>query len=178
MKQSVRNILLVFSGLILISGCKKHDYTAVSQEVILFQYDYSSSSEHSGFLIDSEGNVYTYSNPSEWNHPDSDMEISREQAEENTGSSVFSGIKIPGEELLKYAKAIDFIASSRVTAPRKNSAGEGSTRFICYQFDESAQKYKGYLIKSEGEVSRENLNFHSKRVSQWMKDIGSSVKPE
>jgi len=177
MKKPVIYIVLSLFVIISVSGCKKRDLTSGSEQVILFHYDYSSSSQHFGYFIDSEGNVFTYNDPPGWNMPDNDLEINQEQLAENTGSAVFSGIKIPEDELSRYAKVIDFIASSKVTGPGKSMTGEGTSQYICYQFDENSQKYRGHLIRSEGNVSRENLNFHSKRVTQWMKEIGASVIP-
>ncbi|OFY64633.1 MAG: hypothetical protein A2V64_13280 [Bacteroidetes bacterium RBG_13_43_22] len=145
------------------------------QQMILFQYDFRNAAQHYGFIVDSEGNVFTYNNPGSWNFPDSDFEISQEEVAENTGKCVFSGIRIPDDELLKYTKVIDFIALSKVTAPRITDADKGTAQYICYQFEESSQKYKGHLIKTEGDVTRENLNFHSKRVYTWMKETGNGL---
>jgi len=177
MKRSNIYILLSLFVIISVSGCKKRDLTSTSEQEILFQYDYRSSSQHSGYFIDSEGNVFTYNDPSFWNNPDNDLEISQEQIAENIGNSVFSGIKIPEDELSRYSKVIEFIASSKVTGPGKSIPVEGTAQYICYQYNENSQKYRGHLIRSEGNVTRENLNFHSKRVAQWMKEIGISVIP-
>jgi len=177
MKRPFIYILLSLFVIISVSGCKKRDLSAGSEQEILFQYDYRSSSQHSGYFIDSEGNVFTYNDPSFWNMPDNDLEISQEQLAENIGNSLFSGIKIPEDELSRYAKVIEYLASSKVTGPGKSITGEGTAQYICYQFDENSQKYRGHLIRSEGNITRENLNFHSKRVTQWMKEIGTSVEP-
>lgn len=164
--------------ILALPGCKKRDYSSDRQQMILFQYDYRSSSQHYGYYVDSEGNVYTYNDPSEWNMPDNDLEISQELISDNTGNTVYSGIKISEDELSRYAKVIDFIASSKVTAPGKNMNNDGTVQYICYRFDENYQKYKGCLIRSEGRITRENLNFHAKRVSQWMDEIaGKALTP-
>ncbi|MFH0843820.1 MAG: hypothetical protein V1903_14540 [Bacteroidota bacterium] len=178
MKRSNIYILLSLFVIFSVSGCKKRDLTAGSEQKILFQYDYTNGSQHSGYLIDNEGNVFTYNDPSFWNMPDNDLELSQEQLTENTGNSVFSGVKIPEDELSRYAKVIEFIASSKVSGPGKNITGKGTAQYICYQFDENSQRYRGHLIRSEGNVTRENLNFHSKRITQWMKEIGTSVMSE
>ena len=175
MKHSIKYITLIISAILLISGCKKRDFAAGSDQMIVFQYDFSSKTQHHGYLIDSEGNLFTYSNPYDWNFPDNDLEITREQVEENIGRCIYSGIKIPDEEMVKHVKVIEFIASSKVTAPKRNADEEWTAQFICYQYSENSQKYKGHIIKSEGDISRENLNFHSKRVSSWLRDIGAGL---
>jgi len=177
MRQSIRNIAILFLAILVITGCKKGDFSANSQ-VILFQYDHALEGQHRGFIIDSEGNVFTYNNPEEWNFPDKDFEISQRQADENIGKCEFSGKKIPGDELMKYAKYIEYIASSKVTAPRNKGDDTGTIQFICYQFSENSNLYKGHLIKIEGDYSRENLNFHSKKVISWIREIGNGVSFE
>jgi hypothetical protein len=178
MRQSVYYIALFVIALMLAAGCKKRDLVAEKQQMILFQYDFRNDTQHYGFIVDSEGNVFTYTNPGNWNYPDNDFEISQEKVAENVGKCVFSGIRIPDDELLKYMKVIDFIALSKVTAPRKTDAGKGTAQYICYQFEVSSQKYRGNLIRTEGDVTRENLNFHSKRVTSWMKEIGNGLSFE
>jgi hypothetical protein len=178
MKQPTRNILLSIVVILLITGCKKTDIHDDTQQRILFQYDHVCETQHYGFILDNEGNIYTYNNPENWNFPDKDFEISLNQAEKIADKCVFSGKKIQPDELMKYAKCIEHIAMSKVTAPRNTGSDEGITQYICYQFSESSQTYSGHLIKTEGDVTRENLNFHSKRVSSWMREIGEVISFE
>jgi hypothetical protein len=178
MRVPVYYITLFSVAIILTSGCKKHEYVADQQQMILFQYDFRSDTQHNGFIIDGEGNVFTYNNPEKWNFPDNDLEISEEMITENTGKCDYSGIKIPEDELVRYAKVIEFIASSKVTAPKSTGTEEGTSQYICYQYSESSQKYKGQIIKTEGDITRENLNFHSKRVASWMRDIETTLSSD
>ena len=78
---------------------------------------------------------------------------------------------IETEELRKYSGFIPNIVSSKVTAPKNQNADAGSTKFICYQFSESTGTYKGTLIKMEGDITCENLNFYSKKVAAWLREI-------
>jgi len=176
MRRSVIYITILFLIILLASRCKKSDFST-SGQVILFQYDYVRGINHHGFIIDNGGNVFTY-NTDEMNFPDRDLEIRLDKADEYLGQCEFSGIKIAGEELLKYARYIEYIASSKVTAPRDTRVDTGTIRFICYQFDESSGLYIGQLIKMEGDYTRENLNFHSRKVSSWMREIGRELSIE
>lgn len=85
------------------------------------------------------------------------------------------GKKIPAEELQKYTNFINNIASSQVTAEKNVAADAGSAEYICYQYSESTNTYKGSVIKKEGDFTCENLNFHSKKVTAWMKEINSRI---
>lgn len=160
-----------------MTGCKK-SIVLSDKQVILFQLEYVNYAwgyQHNGFLIDNDGNVLTYNNPEDWNFTGDDLILSERQVNENLGKCIHSGKKIPKDELLKYAGYINNIASSKVTALKNVAADAGSTEFICYQYSEHTGMYRGYLIKMEGDFTRENLNFFSKKVSAWMKEINSEL---
>jgi hypothetical protein len=177
MKSSSEKIFLITLLVLFITGCKKN-YVISDKQVILFQLEYINYAwgyQHNGFIIDNEGNVLTYSNPEDWNFPDNDFSLSESQVAGNIGNCIQSGKKIPKEELQKYTNYIKNIASSKVTAIKNVAADAGSLEFICYQFSESTGMYKGYLIKMEGDFTCENLNFYSKKVAAWMKDINYNL---
>ena len=177
MKSSSEKIILITLLVLFITGCKKN-YVISDKQAILFQLEYINYAwgyQHNGFIIDNEGNVLTYSNPEDWNFPDNDFSLSESQVADNIGNCIQSGKKIPKEELQKYTNYIKNIASSKVTAIKNVAADAGSLEFICYQFSESTGMYKGYLIKMEGDFTCENLNFYSKKVAAWMKDINNNL---
>jgi len=177
MKLSLGKIILIALLVLLITGCKKN-YIISDKQAILFQFEYVNYAwgyQHNGFIIDNGGNVMTYNNPEDWNFPDNDFSISESQVAKNIGSCIQSGKKIPKGELQKYTNFIKNIASSKVTALKNVAADAGSSEFICYQFSESTGTYKGYLIKMEGDFTCENLNFYSKKIAAWMRDINNSL---
>jgi hypothetical protein len=177
MKFQLKNILFFIVIVLFTTGCKKN-YVISEKQVILFQFEYVNYAwgyQHNGFFIDNNGNVLTYNNPEEWNYPDNNLNLNESQVAENLGKCLKTSIKIPKEELQKYTNYIKNIASSKVTALKNVAADAGSSEFICYQFSESNATYKGYLIKMEGDFTCENLNFFSKKVSAWMKNVGSTI---
>jgi hypothetical protein len=174
------NQLKIFSILLIVlfsAGCKKN-YVISEKQEMLFQFEYINYAwgyQHSGFIIDNNGNVFTYNNPENWNFPDKDYVISASQVAENLSQCRLSGKKISKEELLKNATYIKNIASSKVTALKNIAADAGSYEYVCYQFSQSTMTYKGSLIKMEGDFTCENLNFYSKKVALWMKGINNSL---
>ena len=170
-------IILFLLLAIVSAGCKKNNVISEKQ-AILFQVDYINYAwgyQHTGFIIDNAGDILTYKNPEEWNFPDKEFELSEDQVKANLEHCVKTGGKINTEELRKYAGYIKNISSSKVTAPKNVAADAGSLKFICYQFDEKTLTYKGCLIKMEGDFTSENLNFFSKKVTMWLKDINKSL---
>ncbi|NSW95509.1 MAG: hypothetical protein HPY62_12445 [Bacteroidales bacterium] len=173
MKLSVIKILFAVTLLMPFPGCKKN-YLLSEKQIVLFQFEYRGE-QHSGFIIDNEGNVLVYSNPEGWNFPDTNMILTEEQVYENLEKCVFTGKKIPGEELRKYAVHIPNITMSKVTAARNTGAGIGTIRFLCYQYSESTETYKVSVIRTEGDYTSENLNFYSKKVIAWMRGINNNL---
>jgi len=173
-------IYIIFVLLIAftISGCKKN--VAIDEkQAILFQVDfvnYAWEYKHNGFLVDNQGNILTYKNPQVWNFPDKDFNLSENQVRDNIGNCLNTGKKIPNEELKKYANHIKNISSSKVTALKNVSADAGSIEYICYQFSEKTGIYKGTLIKMEGDFTCENLNFFTKKVTTWLKNINDTLE--
>ena len=150
----------------------------MTKQAILFQVDYINYAwgyQHNGFIIDNEGKVLTYKNPQEWIFPDKDFKLSGNQVHANIEKCLFSGKIIPPDELIKYARYIKNISSSKVTATKNVAADAGSLEYICYQFHESSDTYKGSLIKMEGDFTCENLNFYSKKVAIWLKNINDTI---
>lgn len=177
MKSSPGKIILVILTILFITGCKKN-YIISDKQSILFQLEYLNYAwgyQHNGFIIDNEGNVLTYSNPESWNFPDNNFCLTEKQVAENITKCLPSNKKIEIEELQKYTSYINNIASSKVTALKNVAADAGSLEFICYQFSEIKGSYKGYIIKKEGDFTCENLNFFSKKVALWMKDINDTL---
>jgi hypothetical protein len=177
MKLSRATIFIFLITIVSFTGCKKN-VVLNNKQAMLFQVDYVNYAwgyQHSGLIIDNEGNIMTYKNPENWNFPDKDLNLSQSLARANIGSCKLTGNKVPPEELKKYAGYIKNITLSKVTAPKNVAADAGSTEYICYQYSDSAAMYKGTIIKMEGDFTCENLNFFSKKVSAWLKSINDSI---
>jgi hypothetical protein len=172
-RHTVHILVSLLIILVLTAGCRKNNSLNENQ-VILFQFDYLNYAwgyQHHGFIIDSEGNVLKYNNPQGWNFPDNELYLTGRKAEENISKCIPAGKSIDRDELLRYTSYIDNIAQSKVTAIKNVGADGGSSQYICYQFDVNSGSYKGHLIKMEGDFTCENLNYYSKRVTLWLKDI-------
>jgi hypothetical protein len=177
MRFTIVRLLSVIIICIHVSGCKK-DHIVSQGQKIFFQQDYVNYAwgyQHYGFIIDSDGNVMTYDKPEKWNFPDKSNNLTEIQVNENMSSCKPTGKKIPRTELQKYINYISYISLSKVTAPKHVGSDMGSLGYYCYQFSEISSTYKVATIKTEGDLVCENLNFYSKRVVAWMKDISLSI---
>lgn len=177
MRTGIRQILVLNLFVLILTGCNK-DFILSDEQEILFQYEYQNNawgSQHFGYFVDRKGNILTYNMPEAWNYADKDQMIYQDQMIENLGYCTISDKSIPLSELEKYTRHIPNISSSKVSAVRNTGADMGSHTFICYKFDEAFRVYKGFLIKMEGDNTSENLNFFSKKVVSWMKDINQDI---
>ncbi len=177
MIKSSSKILFLLLLILSAPGCKKN-YLSSQKPAIIFQYEYINYAwgyQHNGFIVDNEGNILTYNNPEDWNFRDKDMILTEEQVAENFSKCQLSRKKISPEELQKYTSYIKNIASSEITASKNVAADAGTAEYLCYQYSGTSNAYKGYLIRTEGDFTRENLNFYSKKVVLWMKDINTSL---
>lgn len=170
-------IIIILSFTLFMAGCKKN-YVVNEEQHILFQYEYINYARgynHQGFFIDDEGNIMTYKNPEGWNFHYKNYNLTQNQLDENISKCTKSEFIISKEELARVSSYIDNIASSKVTAIKNIAADAGTSVFICYNFAEESSMYKGFLIKMEGDFSCENLNFYSKKVSLWLKEINNAL---
>lgn len=171
-------ILLAF--LILFTGCREKSYISNDQE-ILFQMDYVNYAwgyQPYGFMVDNQGRILSYDNPEKWNFPDDNFILTERQMAENIALCRISDEMVSSEDLKKFSSYIENIAGSKVTATKQTGADAGSMQFICYKFSDNSLIYKGFLMKNEGDFTAENLNFYSKKVVSWMKEIEKSLSSE
>lgn len=162
--------------LIAAGGCKKNISPANDRQ-LMFQLDYVNYAwgyQHNGFMIDGEGNIYTYENPEKWNFPDATLVLTGDQISENMQFSIKSGKKIPLEELAKYSSYIENISLGKISGLKNTGNDAGTIQFICYKMSGDG-RYKGTLIRMEGDFTCENLNFYSRKVVTWMRDINTSI---
>ena len=177
MKPFHLNIIFTLLISLAISGCQKTYIVSKSQD-ILFQIEYFSNAgvySHWGLFIDVKGNVLTYNLPEKWNLPEENQTLNKQEINENIAACKNSNRKIPLEELQKYTNYIDNIAASKVTLPKNRISDTGTLSFYCYQYRESSFEYKRSVIKTEGHLNCENLNFYSKKVVSWMNEYQNVI---
>lgn len=177
MKKNLYLIIIICLAYLPGAGCKKN-FVVNSEQEILFQMDYVNYAwgyQHYGFMIDNEGRILVYDNPDKWNFTDENYVLTADQVAENISMCRISAERIPEEELKKFASYIENIASSKVTAIRNTGADAGIMQIICFRYSGKSPAYRGYLIKSEGDISAENLNFFSKKVIAWLREIDTNI---
>ncbi|HLP71452.1 MAG TPA: hypothetical protein VK155_01030 [Bacteroidales bacterium] len=168
-------ISITIFSLIFAAGCKKST-SPLNDQQMLFQVDYVNYAwgfQHNGFIIDGEGYILTYDNPGNWNFADANFVLTEGQVVENLQYCTKSG-KVPVEELAKFSAFTESISLSKISALKNTGNDEGTLQFICYKTS-GAGNYKGTLVRMEGDFTCENLNFHSRKVASWLREINTSL---
>jgi hypothetical protein len=177
MKMLSGKLISILGLLTFLNSCQKIYVVSKSQD-ILFQFELIKTTGirvHQGFFVDSGGHILSFNLPEKWNFPKDDQTISQKELLENVSFCKPTGKTITAEELQKHINAIDNMAASKVSAPKANNSESGTSSFYCYQFSESSLIYKRTIIKTEGDLKCENLNFYSKKIVIWMNEIRKSV---
>jgi hypothetical protein len=175
---TMKKISIIILTLLLLSGtgCKK-SAAPLNDSKLLFQMEYVNYAwgyQHSGYLIDGDGNILTFNNPENWNFPDVNYILTGDQVAQDISRCSISGEKVSMEELKKFSAYIDNISQSKVSAIKNTGADAGTIQFICYRYSARDDTYRGTLLKMEGDFTCENLNFYSKKIVSWMKEVGNS----
>jgi hypothetical protein len=168
----LRHIGICF-GLLALAGCQK-TYVVSKYQSVLYQLEYSKDPDKNlikGYYIDSKGNILRYNSPVRWNYPREDETISKSELLENLSLTKKDSNKIELTELQKYVNYIDNIAASKVTLTKLHTTDSATLYFYCYQYSDDSEEYKRTLIKTEGRINCENLNFFTKKVVTWMSGI-------
>jgi hypothetical protein len=173
MKLLSEKLILILVPIFLLGSCQK-TYTVSKSQDILFQYEFirtTGTYAHWGIFVDARGNILTFNLPEKWNFPKEDQTITQKELLEDVSLCKLTGKKIPAAELQKHINSIDNIAASKVSSPKKSNSESGIGYFYCYQFSESSLTYKRSIIKTEGDLKCENLNFYTRKLVTWMNEI-------
>jgi hypothetical protein len=173
----IRKLILAAIVLVSLTGCKKTS-PANEAQIILFQVEYVNYAwgyQHTGFIIDNTGSVYTYNNPDGWNFPVSDRELGNDEIAENLSKCTLSEYKVPVSELRKYSSYIKNISQSAVSGIKNAGNDMGTLEYTCYLASPVSGQHRGYLIKMEGDFTCENLNFYSKKITSWLDGISKDI---
>ncbi|MFT5822371.1 MAG: hypothetical protein ACI8ZM_003627 [Crocinitomix sp.] len=166
-----KTFLLAIFTLILL-GCNKEKYDSIPHGYYTMEYqNWAWGYSHSGWIIDSEGNVNSFNLPNDWNGPDSLGYISESQLIENISNCDSKIGSVSKRTLYTHNKLINDAATGSNSEPESNGADIGRYAYYCYQFDTDAGLYKGVVLEVDGDWSYHNESNAAKSIAKWMKKI-------
>jgi len=160
---------------ICISSCTK-DLPIVNQSFIngYFEYSYVNSAcgyHKSGWIIDKSGNVKAYSNPPEWNLPDSSGYMSQNKMNENLSLCNLTFANVAIDTLSYYHSISRLILSNKFSEKAPNGYDAGSRSLYFYSYGRFSGKYKAILLSQDGDWATYNLDSNAIKVTNWLKKI-------
>jgi hypothetical protein len=158
--------------ILLLSGCTKDkDSLSVHNQEIFFQSDYINYAwgyQHSGWMIDSSGNVRGYNLPKDWTFADSNGIIDEIDMKKNIEQldTLFS--RIDKSILRKYIEKICDASKGDLTVPKSVMADAGSTIYSAFIFDQASKKYQQVILKQTGDLFIDNKSPEANEIYNWM----------
>lgn len=166
----------VFLSITLIS-CEK-ETPVVKNGIVFFQHEYKNYAWgifHSGWFIDSLGNVRFYNLPSDWKEPDSDGYISEDDLLSNLQFADSILYQLAIDEMSGMVSLIDHIDERRIQVKVRHIYDAGDSSLYYYSWDAQAAKYKRVLIWSRGYFSETNIGISALTLIEKLKVVGSKA---
>ena len=160
---------------VVTAGCEKPKLSE-NQEILFECYylNYASGYQHSGSIIDKNGNIKIYSQESPyynttegWNFPDDNGFISEESMKENLEKTDLSDKKIDLETLQKYAAKILSVKYDDYFV-EQTMCDFGAIVNVCYLFNDKTKMYKQILLSENGDWAKINNHSVAKEIDDWL----------
>ena len=178
-KPTFTKIFYLICIVTFLGSCDQREVPVPAEQEILFEVYYINHAwgkQHSGFLIDKDGNIKTYKDPADWNFASADKEISVDQIAKNLSKTVLASTKISQEELNEYASRIYTIDQKKLSKPVSVGADMGERVFVTYNYNSVKQTYKQVLISKSGDWESENKDKSAQEIKNWLIEIGKKIK--
>ena len=149
------------------------DDEALAQE-FYFQYEYLNHAwgySHSGWLIDSLGNVWCYTLPENWNQSDSSGMIDAAALKANLSKTDSVCHSIDMAVLKKKIKLIENASSGTLQDPESVGADMGAMSYYAFVYEKKKDSYKRILLKKMGDWTIDNDAREADDLYEWMVEI-------
>ena len=171
-------LFLILAGLtVFASNCSKINIdnpVITKNQLIIFQMEYINAAwgyQHNGYLIDSSGNVYTYSLPKKWTFCDSTRSLSETDMLSNLSETDSISYKIDKQELHAKLLLLGPALKGTLSAPRHEMCDAGIASFNVYTYDAARTMYKQILLKQWGDIMIDNSSPAADSICAWMNKI-------
>lgn len=171
-------LTLMLLLLITLSACDedlKSDYEAPEDQAVLFEYRYINHAwgyAENGWLIDSEGNMRSFSLPENFRIPDSTGYISQEDLDYNLSQCTSIIGNVEEEDLDYYSGLISGASDGKIGEPENIAADAGSAVLACYKYDPDKDMYQYISLAASGDWQQANNAPEAEILVEWLREIG------
>ena len=162
-----RNLTVLFL-ILLLTGCEMindlHPTALFEVQYINYAWGY----QHSGSIIDAEGNVREFNLPDAWNFPDSEGYISEAGMEENLVQLGEKTCTVSKVDMEKYSDKLSNAQKGKLTTPEHQMCDFGSLSYAGYIYEPGNHRYRYILIRQTGDFYVENKSREASDIFEWL----------
>jgi hypothetical protein len=164
----MKYLMLIF--LTILFSCYEAEPIEESEKVIFFQFEYINYAwgyNHTGFIIDQDGNIYDYNQPEGWNFPNDDQ-ISLSDFQKNLDSSEVRLSSIDGEEFQRMLTLAPKVMGNNLTEMKNVMNDAGAELYNVYIANKNKTTLTRYLLQMRGDNYQKNTNPASDEITNFL----------
>jgi len=163
----------------ILGACNKAQPAELTEgQEIYFERSYINNAwvhQHSGFLIDKDGQIRLFSQPVNWHFPNEDSRVTDNEILENMQQTeIVASYRIEMDILKQYAKKIASVRENDYTEYQA-MADAGASINACYLYDKKTQTYKQIVLSQTGDWVRINNHPVAKEIDEWLRYVSPYV---
>lgn len=167
-------IVFIIGTLFFASCTKEHDNLQLNlnfeKDTVYFQFEYRNYAwgyQHSGFIIDQQGNIYDYTKPDNWNFPE-DNQISLDDFKDNLAKAQVRLTQIPVSELTQMVILAHAAKNGELTEVKYVMADAGEDTYSIYIVKDGEQTLTKYLLQMRGDLYQKNTSSAADTITNWL----------
>ena len=175
MKSSKSGITTVAALMLITGACEKENYNAPEDQPVYFEYHYTNYAwgfQDFGWLIDQDGNIRSFHNPSDYKIGLKGAYLSLEDLEHNLGLTDSTIGKVGERDFEKYKNYIPAASEGEIGKSRSNAADAGSSVLSCYLYDPEKNAYQYVFLAQSGDWEQFNLSVEAEKLVKWLTEFG------
>lgn len=174
--------LLSLLGIIAYSlaSCGKDNVQNIQivKQRIYFQYEYINYAwgfQHTGWMIDSSGNVYCFNKPANWYYTDSLGLITSTRMDSNLIETNSVCYKIDKDVLKEKIGLLYVAAKGKISEPSRAGYDGGNLDYLGFTYSKEDKIYKRVVLKQTGDVLIKNSSPAATQLAEWLDSLNYSI---
>jgi hypothetical protein len=160
-------LALLFT-LVLLAGCEE---IPDNQPKVIFEYQYVNYAwgyQNSGFMIDTSGNIRSFSFPGDWNYPDNEGYISAADMDENLAQCSEPYCKTGKYDMSYFAGKLENATRGKITDSEHQMCDAGAHGYAGYIYEPEKERYRYVFIRQTGDWYRANTSGDAAEIFGWL----------
>lgn len=157
--------------ILLCLGCEKDPDIFPSEQPVYFEYIYMNQAwgyQHSGWLLDKQGNINYYNLPGNWRFAGEDG-ISLEDLNYNLSQADTVIGSIDSETLNEKIQLIEDVIDGEITTPVHTACDAGGAALYAYYYDPGKKLYQPVFLAQSGDFESHNTSTAAVELTAWLK---------